>query len=346
MRKLRPLQIYSFFLILMLFSCQEKSTQVDVSHMDIHIQIHRFDQELSALDTNQIIASNKRWQQEYGFFYNDYMEYMLEVGSPQDSTYMDYMLRRIVKQPDFLALNQAVAKTFPNLKSQEEGLTHSFRLLKYYFPEIQIPKFYSFFSGFSVQTPIGEDYMGIGLDMFLGANSEFYPALIKSIPLYISKRFTPDNIVPRVVESFLREDLYPQDNLDVTMLQHMVYQGKILYAMDLTLPHTADSLKIGYTAAQMDWAKHYESDIWSYFMQENLVFESDFLKIQRYFTEAPFTKELGEQQESAPKLGSFIGWMLVRKYMEGHPEVTLMQLFEQNNAQEILQESKYKGRSK
>src|SRR5690606_16745400 len=121
-----------------------------------------------------------------------------------------------------------------------------------------VPRFISFFSGFAVQTPVGSDYIGIGLDKFLGADSEFYPALRKSIPYYLSRRFTPENIVPRVTESYIREELYPQGELDVTLLQHMVYHGKVLHVMDCIMPDVADSLKIGYTTQQWEWANRYE----------------------------------------------------------------------------------------
>src|SRR5690606_20821916 len=138
-----------------------------------------------------------------------------------------------------------VYQTFPNMVEQEAGLTDAFKHLSYYFPEIKIPRLIAFFSGFAVQTPVGEDYIGIGLDMFLGADSKFYPALRGSIPSYLSRRFTPENIVPRVIESYVREELYSQHALDVSLLQHMVYQGKVMYVMERVMPELADSLKIG-----------------------------------------------------------------------------------------------------
>ena len=114
--------------------------------------------------------------------------------------------------------------------------------------------------------------------------------------------------------------------------------------MDMLLENVSDELKIGYTKEQLAWAKKYQSDVWTWFLQENLLYSTDHLRIQKYFTEAPFTPELGEKNESAPKLGSFIGWMLVRKYMERHPETSLKELFAKEDAQKILEESKYKGK--
>ncbi|HMR19447.1 MAG TPA: gliding motility lipoprotein GldB, partial [Sphingobacterium sp.] len=262
----------------------------------------------------------------------------------QDSLYIRDALARVIRTKDFVDLSAAVEARYPDMVSYEKELAKALRYVKYYFPEYEVPRFITFVGGFSFQTPIGNDYVGIGLDMFLGADSKFYPALVQSIPLYISRRFTPENIVPRVIEAILREDIYPQLDGSVNTLAHMIYNGKILYAMDCVLDNVPDELKIGYTEEQLKWARRYQQDIWAWFVQDNLLYNTDFLRIQKYFTEAPFTPELGEGNESAPKLGSYSGWMIVRKYMENHPNVGLKELFANENAQEILEGSKYRGK--
>lgn len=342
MLKIRASQIYGFFFIVALISCKGER-RVDVSQIDVDVTIERFDQALDSLRPDNSLQKNREWIQRYGFFYADYMQYLLEAGNPQDSVALASVLRQVIATDDFNTLKASVAETYPDLKVQERGLTDAFRHLKYYFPEITVPRVISFFSGFAVQTPVGQDYLGIGLDMFLGADSKFYPALRESIPAYLSRRFTPENIVPRVTESYIREELYPQNELDVSLLQHMVYHGKVLYVMDQVMPDVADSLKIGYTDAQWAWANRFERDVWAWFLQENLLFESDYNRIQKYLGEAPFTPELGEHNESAPKLGLFIGWRIVQRYMERHPETTLKDLLAISDAQVILEGSRYRG---
>lgn len=343
MLKINVPQIYGFFFIIVLFSCNGE-TRVDVSHIDVDIQIERFDRALDSLHADNVLAKNREWLQQYGYFYADYMQYMLEASNPLDSARLASVLTQVIESDDFKALKASVYETYPDMVVQETGLTDAFKHFKYYFPDIAIPRFIAFFSGFAVQSPVGEDYLGIGLDMFLGADSKFYPALRESIPHYLSRRFTPHNIVPRTVETFVREVLYPQNDLDVTLLQHMVYQGKVLYVMDRVMPDVADTLKIGYTTQQWEWAERFERDIWAWFLQENLLYEADYNRVQKYLGEAPFTPELGEQNESAPKLGVFIGWRLVQAYMERYPETTLRELLEISEAQVILDGSRYRGK--
>jgi hypothetical protein len=169
--------------------------------------------------------------------------------------------------------------------------------------------------------------------------------LVESFPHYISRRFTPDNIAPRVVEGIAREDMFPENEQDNSLLSKMVYNGKILYFMDKTLPDVADSTKIGYTAQQLKWCEDFKGNIWGFFLEENLLYETDYQKIQKYLTEAPFTPGLGDKNESAPKLAVWTGWQIVKQYMDKHPNVTLPQLMTDRDAQKILNESKYRPKN-
>ena len=47
-------------------------------------------------------------------------------------------------------------------------------------------------------------------------------------------------------------------------------------------------------------------------------------------------------KESPPRLGEWIGWQIVKSYMNNHPEITLQQLLHKNDSQEILIQSGYK----
>jgi hypothetical protein len=82
--------------------------------------------------------------------------------------------------------------------------------------------------------------------------------------------------------------------------------------------------------------------MWAYFLDQGLLYETDNIKMQKYLCEAPFTPGIGEKNESAPKLAVWTGWQIVRAYMDKHPEVSLQQLMADNDAQEILNESKYR----
>lgn len=336
-------QIYLIFLICLFITACNNEQGPEVSHIKVNTSIERFDKELLALTPNQVSIKAPRLKQKYGHFYADYMENMLGVGPVTDTAYYP-QLRAVLNNKDYKELAAEINKTFPDMTQQETGIQEAFRYIKYYYPQTKFPRVITFFSGFSVQTPVGNDYIGIGLDMFLGRSSKFYPALVQSIPQYISRRFTPENITPRVIEGLIREDLFPDKDADRSLLSKMIYHGKVLYMMDKVLPNVSDSLKIGYSADQMKWAEEFKPDVWAYFLENNLLYETDYMKMQKYLTDAPFTPGIGQDSKSAPKLGVYTGWQIVRKYMEQNPKITLPQLMAEADPQKILNGSKYKPR--
>jgi gliding motility-associated lipoprotein GldB len=336
-------QIYLIFSIWLLASACKNEKEVDVSHIKVDMSIERFDKELSNLTPGQVSVKAPLLKQKYGHFYSDFMESILGVGPVSDSSYYN-QLRSVLNNKDYKELAAEVNRTFPHMESQQKELTDAFKHIRYYYPKTKLPRLITFFSGFSVQTPVGNDYIGIGLDMFLGRDSKFYPALVQSIPQYISRRFTPENITPRVVEGFIREDMYPEKDAERSLLSKMIYHGKVLYMMETVMPGVADSLLIGYSAEQMNWAETYKPEVWAYFLENNLLYETDYMKMQKYLTEAPFTPGIGDNSKSAPKLAVYTGWQIVKKYMENNPNVSLQQLMEEADPQKILNGSKYKPR--
>lgn len=335
-------QIYLFFLIcILLVSCKRKD-KVDVSGINLNVKIERFDHDFDGFQGSNFTIKAVQLQQHYDGFYTDFIEKILNAGSTKDTAYFSN-LRKVFKDRSYFDLKHEVDSIYPNLDKQEAELTDAFKRIKYYYPQKNLPRVYAYFSGFQAQTSIGNNYFAIGLDLFLGSNSKFYPALIETFPHYISRRFTPDNIVPRVVESIAREDLFEeQAEDDKSLLSRMIYNGKIMYFIDQVLLDVPDSTKIGYTNQQLKWCKDNEANIWGYFLEDNFLYESDYPKIQKFLTEAPFTPGLGDHNNSAPKLAVWIGWQIVKQYMEKNQNVTLQQLMSDAADQKILDLSKYR----
>jgi len=336
-------QIYLIFLFTLVFISCKQSNRPDVSHINVDIKVERFDKELFALKDKNLTVVNTTLANKYNLFYDDYVHKM--VGMSNFSN--EEVLAALFKDQAYTDLTHEVDSIYPNLEVQEKALSETFKYIKYYYPKAKIPKIISFVSGFAYQMPVGDNYIGIGLDMFLGKESKFYRAIVQSVPLYLSRRFTPEYVVPRVAETYAHEELFPEPDENKTLLSKMIFQGKILYFLDQVLPEkTADTLKVGFTNDQLQWSQNFEGDIWAYFLENNFLYETDYQKIQVFLSEGPFTPGLGENRESAPKLGVWIGWQIVKKYMDQNPDVTLQQLMAEQDSQKILNRSKYKPKQK
>src|SRR5690606_40108491 len=85
-----------------------------------------------------------------------------------------------------------------------------------------------------------------------------------------------------------------------------------------------------------------ESYIWRFFIEENLLYSSDSKLGNRFINLAPFSKFYLEiDNESPGRIGQWIGWQIVRSYMENNPKTAIIDLFKMD-AKEIFEKSKYK----
>ena len=149
-------------------------------------------------------------QQKYGPFYDNFIAMLLETAgtNTKDTAYFARLREVFLPGKPYNDLEHDVDSVYPNLDKPQAELTDAFKHIKYYFPEKKLPAVYAFLSGFAVQVPVGDGYVGIGLDCFLGSNSRFYPSLTEVFPRYLSKDFNKQNICPRVVEGIAREDMF------------------------------------------------------------------------------------------------------------------------------------------
>jgi hypothetical protein len=119
----------------------------------------------------------------------------------------------------------------------------------------------------------------------------------------------------------------------------MIHQGKLMFFVDALLPEMQDSLKIGYTAKQIDWCERNEAQMWSQLIEYKMLYSNKRMDIIRYINNSPTTS--GFPLESPGRTGVWIGWQIVRQYMEKFPETTLGDLMKNVDYQQILNDSKY-----
>ncbi|MGZ3009879.1 hypothetical protein AAER19_04910, partial [Pseudomonas aeruginosa] len=68
------------------------------------------------------------------------------------------------------------------------------------------------------------------------------------------------------------EDIYPDKSLGRPLIERMIESGKRLYLLDAFMPDVADTLKNGYTQTQYEDCLNNEKNIWTFFVQNNLLY--------------------------------------------------------------------------
>jgi hypothetical protein len=315
-------------LVLIAASCQPGVNRHEPQASIEKVRIADYGQALFLLDPAKVKEGLDSLSREFHFF----------IGDDPD-TLKVIQIRDFISDPFNRELYKKSRKVYPDLNFIEDGLTKTFGNIKTVYPGFQVPRVYAYISGLLYEYPVQyiDSVIVIGIDMFLGWDFDQYRAA--GLPVYLTRRMEPQYIIPecsrQIAFSFLPENLQAK-----TLLDQMILHGKVLYAMDLFLPGTQDSLKIGYTKSQLKWCSENESELWRLFIDQEMLFQSDAALIGRFIQDGPFTAGLPDG--SPAMLGRWTGWQIVRSYMKKNPGTTLQQLFELADSQQILSKSGYK----
>ncbi len=330
------MRIKSYLIILLMLlafvGCNWNRNRLDIDVSGIRIpetRIHRYDKDLFAIPPGELQSGLRKLEPEYRYFLGN------ETGNPEKLARMkDYL-----ESPRNLEFYKACEKKYPDLSLIEKGLNDAFRHYKYYFTEAVIPGVYTYISGGDYENPveISDTVMIIALDTYLGR--DFKPYEQDGVPLYRAVHMTERQIVPDCI-SALVFNLYPADPSVMTLLGQIIEAGKRLYLLDALLPRMPDSLKIGYTPSQVEWITKYETQVWGAIIENRMLYSAKSEITRMFLADGPFTTEFS--QESPPRLGEWIGWHIVRDYMNRNTTVTLKQLMTNKDFQGILAQSGYK----
>ena len=306
---------------LLLFSCDNKSkVEKAVEEIPVEMKVVRFEQAFFDAKPENL-ADVKA---EYPDFFPE--------GTP-DAVWIDKM-----QHPQWRELYQEVEKKYKNFGTQQSEIEDLFKHIKYYFPTIKTPTIYTVISEMDNNSKAiyANDKLVIALELYLGKDHKFYG----EFPVYLRQNFEQRQMLPDIVSSFAFGVL--PNPKDKDLLSMMISSGKELYLKDILLPEYSDAERIGYSEDQIKWSKENESYIWEYFVNDKLLYSTDSKLANRFINVAPFSKFYLEiDNESPGRIGQWVGWQIVRSFMENNPKVTVQDLIKMNE-KDIFELSKYK----
>ena len=173
----------------------------------------------------------------------------------------------------------------------------------------------------------------VSLNFYLGSN--YY----NNLPNYISERMEishiSNDIAYKISEKFV-------NNLeDRTLLSNMITHGKILYINKLINASEEDWIVFNTTKEKLVWAIENEFEIWSYFVEKELFYDTDLDLRSRFMSPSPYSKfNLDIDKKSPGGIGRWLGFKIVNSYMN-HNQITVNQLLNIDHYT-IFKNSKYK----
>ncbi|MDN3596480.1 gliding motility lipoprotein GldB [Zunongwangia endophytica] len=312
--------LFVFFLFLSLISCDSASErEKEIEKIPVDFEVVRFDK-LFAEASPQSLPQLKE----------DY-PYLFPKQFP-DSVWVNKMKDTIQQE-----IKREVEKKYPEFSETEDEFYSLFQHIKYYFPEFEVPDVITVTSEVDYKNKIiyTGDYVFVSLDTYLGEDHKFYVGIVE----YFTRNFKKDQIVPDAAND-IAENYIPKP-ASRTFLANMIYYGKILYLKDIWLPKQSNWRKIGYTQEQWGFAENNEEMVWRYFVDNELIFDTDANLAPRFLYPAPFSKfYLSLDAETPDRLGQYIGWQMVKSYMNKN-EVSIQQMLK-TDAETIFNNANYK----
>ncbi len=324
-------------LIFVFFSCSKKNRfKVDVSDVEVSVEIKRLDQDLFEIDVDSIHDEIPYLSEKYGRFYELYNHRVIHVGGSNSKAYPDN-LKSFLTDYVINNVHKKVQEKYPDLDRLEEELTMAFKHYKYYFPEKIIPAVYTYIGGFNQSIVIDDSTLAIGLDKYLGSDCEFYDRLGWSD--YLQKDMTRDMIASDCMRSWAQTEWPFNDSID-NVMSNMLYKGKLLYFVKRMMPEAHDTIITGFSSQELDWCRNNEEQMWTRIVEKKLLFSSDYMTINKLVNPSPYTSEFTRQSPGQATV--WLGLKIVDEYMKRGKEQSLEKLMEMDDYRKILRESHYK----
>ena len=321
-------KIISFIvLIIVLISCKNDSCDDYPSTEDVNVELISYQKEYKKITSKEGILSflNENQTLKNGFF--------LAQQYP-DSIIVDY-LYNVAYSGGIDTIYTECESTFGDFEKWKKQYEDAFSLLQYYFPDERLRTIATFIQGPQKDLHIEDTAVIVGLDYFLGPKATFRPQNYE----YINKRYVPDAIVP--MSMVLISTKYNRSAFDdKTLLAEMIYFGKSYYFAKSMLPCVGDSSIIGYSQDEAEGSMKNIDRIWSYFVEKEVLFETNHVEKKRYIEERPAVTEIGNKCPG--RIGQWLGWQIVKAYMDNNDDVTLAQLMAEKDVKKIFDKSKFK----
>ena len=344
---LKKLQLIFFAGVLLFSACSPedkpggKPQPVVIPEVQLSLHFQRFERDLfkirAVTDSNVV----HRLRNDYGNFFEIWLTRLSGVLSPVQkdapAPLVAANLTQYLSDRYIMEVNYTCDSAFRDMKHEETVLSDAFKRYKYLFPAAAVPRLITYTSPFTSNVMAMDSTLGAGLHFYLGADYRYYSTL--GLPRYMIRRFDRAFLINDLIKGWLDSE-FVNDSTELNCLSQMLYQGKLMYLTEILCPEISDTILTGYTTAQLNWTRNNEYRIWTFLVENQLIYNTNPKEYIRFINDGNGTN--GFPPEAPAKLGVYTGWQIIRAFMNNNPDITPKELMQLNNAQLILSRSGYK----
>ena len=323
--------------VLAMTGCQKGRTYFPKDLEPQQIELIRFDKALLNVQEATVAHDIRVLYDEYPVFMPLWVEDILGIPAA-DTAYLEQQLPQFLNDTmyGFKQTNAREQEVFTDASDIQSSINKAFARIQWLYPETEIPSVYLFVSGFVTPIFFEEELVGIGADMYLGSDYEYYNRVVYD---YQKQTMRKECIPVDVISAYLFRTL-PYTSDKSRLLDQMMSRGKVMYLTAQIFDELPGYEVMGWTKEQWKWCEENERAIWHLVMDKRDLFKTESLVLTSYLNDGPFTSEVS--QDAPGRLGIWLGWRIVESYMEHNENVSLQELMAEPDAQKIMELSLYK----
>lgn len=318
------------FLVLCIQSCSKDRLLIPVPANEVSINYHRLDLDLANCTSMDAIEElNNRYKITIPEIYAFYVGACLRSGSIDDTLIYSNLL--LFTQDEFMQkVHNEIKGEFASTTTFQDEINTAFRYLSYYFENGKLPRDVVFYNSTFTNSVVSSDAeIGVGIERYLGAESEVIKALPEqSFFQYIKNQMEPRFMVRDIMMSWIGANYFSPIDDNSTIAEQLVEWGKMYYITEATIPSEQKSVLLRYTEEEFAWANKNEFAFWRYLVEGEYLFKREQKIALNIFGEAPFTAGLPIDEKASPRLGHFLGWKIVKMYMDSNENTSVQELIE------------------
>ena len=315
-------------LTIVLVSCENNPLEVEVKDQ-VNVPIKCFEKDLYSVTDANIDEKLKELSEKYPKFIN---------GDINDPSYRNSLLSE-VNNP----LNQVLMEDRGKFGLSDERLKNEVnRVLsyyQYYYPNDRLTEVYTFVSGLHMSMDpimLDRNSIVISVDKYYGKDYPVYQQA--GYHSYQTQNMTHD-FFPVDLARYIALSRFDVLSNDVTLLETMIYLGKIEYFIEALNPGLSEQLLMGFKEEQMAYCTSNEKRVWTYLVEKELLYSKDMMEIKNYTENRPFISSV--EKDSPGRMGVWYGKKIVKEYM-AKENVSLQDLMKETDYLKIFQKAKYR----
>jgi hypothetical protein len=305
-----------FGLVIFIFaSCSSNTYEVNVDEVPLNVEFVNLDS----------LAFHANWSQRDALFmdlkkkdeelFNFAFSFALEIPLTSDTAFRNG-INRFYGNPYISALEQKLATKSKWRAESRNSILNGFKRLSVFLPAWKKPEtVYYINSRFAASAYCTNKSVAIGQERYLGPGDK----LIQELPSNQFYGWIKEAMQPNYVASDALLVWISSHGIEETsenFSSEMIRWGKMLFLTHICLPDVSESDVLRYSKKDFNWAVASEKSFWEYLVDEELLFKTDEETRMNFLHEGPFTT--GLPQDSPDRMGRFMGYMIVKQYMENN----------------------------